>query len=50
MNHLTPNRVIISASGVENHKEFVDLVAEKMDLTQLNSSNYQRTPAKYVGG
>ena len=50
MTHLTPNRVTISASGVENHQEFVDLVSEKMHLTQLNSSSYQRTPANYTGG
>lgn len=49
-NHFTPNRVVISASGVENHQEFVDLVAEKMHLTQLTSSSYQRAPSNYVGG
>ena len=50
MTHLTPNRVTISATGVENHEEFVQLVSEKMHLTQLNSSSYERNPAQYVGG
>ena len=48
--HLTPNRITISAGGIENHQEFVDLVAEKMHLTQLSSSPYQRQQARYVGG
>ena len=49
-NHLSPNRVVISATGVENHQEFVDIVSDKMHLSQLNSSSYQRQPSQYTGG
>ena len=48
--HLTPKRVIISAAGIENHDEFVDLVNEKLSTTILNDSSSQRESAQYVGG
>ena len=48
--HLTPNRITISAGGIENHQEFVDLVAEKMHLTQLNDKGPQREASQYKGG
>jgi predicted Zn-dependent peptidase len=35
--NITPNRIVISATGIENHQEFVDLVNEKMFLTLLPS-------------
>lgn len=47
---ITPERVVIAATGVENHQEFVDLVNEKMFFTQLSSKNTQRSPSTYVGG
>ena len=40
--NITTNRIVISASGIENHQEFVDLVSEKMHLTQLNTNAPQR--------
>jgi predicted Zn-dependent peptidase len=47
---VTPDRVVIAATGVENHQEFVDLVNEKMFFTQLPTKSSQRTPATYLGG
>lgn len=48
--NFTNDRIIISATGVENHQEFVDLVNEKMHLTQLGNSKPQRECAQYIGG
>ena len=48
--NIVPNRVVISATGIENHQEFVDLVQEKMYNTQLSSKGAERTPAEYRGG
>lgn len=47
---VTPDRVVIAATGVENHQEFVDLVNEKMFFTQLPSKSTPRTPSTYIGG
>ena len=48
--HLAPRRIVISAAGVENHDEFVDLVNEKLSTSILNDSSRDRDAAKYVGG
>ena len=48
--NITPDRVVISATGVENHQEFVDLVQEKMLSTQLSTKGRERSQAKYIGG
>lgn len=48
--HLVPNRVLISAAGIESHDEFVDLVNEKLSTSILNSSGAERQGATYVGG
>jgi predicted Zn-dependent peptidase len=48
--NITPERVVISATGVENHQEFVDLVQEKMFSTQLSTKGRDRSQAQYVGG
>ena len=48
--NITTDRIVISASGVENHQEFVDLVSEKMHLTQLNTNAPQREASQYRGG
>ncbi|MCB0369784.1 MAG: insulinase family protein [Bdellovibrionales bacterium] len=47
---LAPGRVVISAAGVENHDEFVDLVNEKLATTMLKDSPNAREAATYVGG
>ena len=48
--NVTPDRIIISATGVENHQEFVDLVNEKMFFTQLTNKSSKREAASYLGG
>lgn len=50
LTNITNDRVVISATGVENHQEFVDLVNEKLHYTQLGSSKPNREAAKYTGG
>lgn len=47
---VTPDRVVIAATGVENHQEFVDLVNEKMFFTQLPTKSSPRPSATYLGG
>eukprot|EP00824_Muranothrix_gubernata_P021031 TRINITY_DN4316_c0_g1_i1.p1 TRINITY_DN4316_c0_g1~~TRINITY_DN4316_c0_g1_i1.p1 ORF type:complete len:499 (-),score=81.33 TRINITY_DN4316_c0_g1_i1:9-1505(-) len=47
----TPNKCVITASGVKNHKEFVDLVKEKFyDFLPQPSHLNVREKAKYIGG
>jgi processing peptidase subunit beta len=48
--NLTPDRIVISAAGVEAHEEFVDVVNEKLALTILPNKQAEREAAKYVGG
>jgi predicted Zn-dependent peptidase len=48
--NVTPDRIIISASGVEAHDEFVDVVNEKLANTILPSKQAEREVANYVGG
>lgn len=48
--NVTPDRIIISAAGVEDHEEFVDVVNEKLATTILPSKQAEREAAKYVGG
>lgn len=48
--NVTPDRIIISAAGVEVHEEFVDLVNEKLASTILPVKSAQRETAVYVGG
>lgn len=48
--NFTNDRIVISATGVENHQEFVDLVSEKFHFTQLGSTKPAREAAKYTGG
>lgn len=48
--NLTPERIIISAAGVEAHEEFVDVVNEKLASTILPSKSSEREATKYVGG
>lgn len=48
--HVTPDRIVISATGIENHQEFVDLVNEKMFFTQLPTRSAKREDSNYLGG
>jgi processing peptidase subunit beta len=48
--NLTPDRIVISAAGVEAHEEFVEVVNEKLASSLLPSKQAERETAKYVGG
>lgn len=51
MDNVTPQKCLIVASGVKNHKEYVDLVKERIgELLPVPEHEYKRTPAEYIGG
>ena len=51
MDNITPSKCLIVASGVRNHREFVDLVKERLgELLPVPEHLYQRTPSVYLGG
>ena len=51
MDNITPRKCLIVASGVKNHKEYVDLVKERLgNLYPVPEHEFQRTPAEYIGG
>jgi len=51
MDNLTPRKCLIVASGVKNHKEYVDLVKERLgELLPVPEHQYKRTPSEYIGG
>lgn len=44
MDNITPKKCIIVASGVKNHKEYVDLVKERLgDMLPVPEHDYRRT-------
>jgi len=51
MDNITPRKCLIVASGVQNHKEYVDLVKERLgDMLPVPEHNFQRDNAEYIGG
>jgi len=51
MNNVTPNKCYIVASGVKNHKEYVDLVKERLgDLLPVPEHDFVRESSEYIGG
>lgn len=51
MDTITPRKCLIVASGVTNHKEYVDLVKERLgNLYPVPEHEFQRAPAEYIGG
>lgn len=51
MDNITPRKCLIVGSGVKNHREFVDLVKERLgELLPVPEHLYQRTPSEYIGG
>ena len=51
MDNLTPKKCLIVASGIKNHKEYVDLVKERIgELLPVPEHEYQRTKSEYIGG
>jgi len=51
MQNVTPRKCLIVANGIKNHKEYVDLVKERLgELMPVPEHEYQRAPAEYIGG
>ena len=51
MDNITPNKCTIVASGIKNHREYVDLVKERLgDLLPVPEHSFKRQPAEYIGG
>lgn len=51
MDNITPQKCLIVASGVQNHKEYVDLVKERLgNLFPVPEHEFKRTASEYVGG
>jgi predicted Zn-dependent peptidase len=51
MDNITPKKCLIVANGVKNHKEYVDLVRERLgDLPAVPEHQYTREKSQYIGG
>lgn len=51
MDNVTPRKCLLVASGIQNHKEYVDLVKERLgDLLPVPEHKYIRTASEYLGG
>lgn len=51
MDNVTPKKCLIVANGVKNHKEYVDLVRERLgDLLSVPEHQYTRDASQYIGG
>lgn len=51
MDNITPRKCLIVASGVQNHKEYVELVKERLgELLPVPEHLYKRTQSEYIGG
>lgn len=51
MDNITPKKCLIVASGVRNHREYVDLVKERLgELLTVPEHLYQRQKSEYIGG
>lgn len=51
MDNVTPSKCILAASGIKNHKEFVDLVKERLgDMLPVPEHQYVREKSAYIGG
>lgn len=49
--HFTPERIYIAGAGIEDHQEFVDMVAKKFEQLELNTSKkLTREKSVYKGG
>lgn len=51
MDNITPKKCLIVASGIKNHKEYVDLVKERLgDMLAVPEHDYVREASQYIGG
>ena len=51
MDNITPKKCLIVASGVKNHREYVELVKERLgELLAVPEHMYGREKSEYIGG
>lgn len=51
MDNITPKKCLIVASGIKSHREYVDLVRERLgELHGVPEHQYQREASEYIGG
>ena len=51
MDNITPKKCLIVASGVKNHREYVDLVKERLgDMLAVPEQDFTREASEYIGG
>jgi len=51
MDNITPKKCLIVASGVRNHREYVDLVKERLgEILTVPEHQYTREKSEYIGG
>lgn len=51
MDNITPKKCLIVASGVKNHREYVELCKERLgDLLAVPEHLYERKASEYIGG
>ena len=51
MDNITPKKCLIVASGVKNHKEYVELTKERLgDMLAVPEHQYRREASEYIGG
>ena len=51
MDNITPKKCLIVASGVKSHREYVDLVRERLgELHGVPEHEYTRQSSQYIGG
>jgi len=51
MDNVTPKKCLIVASGVKNHREYVELCKERLgELLAVPEHMYQREKSEYIGG
>ena len=51
MDNITPKKCLIVASGVKNHREYVELTKERLgDMLAVPEHQYTRSKSEYIGG
>ena len=51
MDNVTPQKCYIVASGIKNHREYVDLVKERIgEILPVPEHDFHRKSSEYIGG
>ena len=51
MDNITPRKCLIVASGVKSHREYVDLVRERLgEMHGVPEHEFVREKSEYIGG